>query len=481
MATTPVNKADVRRGKERLKALLDNGTLSQAGYAWLLQATNIHSPDRGVNVAMPSGSTEESVPLMKRAQFTITKPSSLPSGEKFSVFLYTLPLQATMSATRTEDLTTVVPDDPTFPWEIGTFNMVVCPDGIDPFDGPPSATVVQTAWSPEDDGSALGLSRIVSAGYTVRNVTAQMYKSGSVTTYSMAQHVNTSTIRWNDGSGHNASPVVKTCRRPTLVAGTAAQYGNARTWGAEEGVYAPITLNKQAAIYESWTDTPVFVTREYGGISSSVPFAEATGILSNYTVVTPSTDTAVLLPPNDSGAYKGRRSMKMAGLHTKCSIFSGLHEETVLEVTVSTVVEKQPSGVDPDLLATVRRPPPHDPVAMELYYEIASQMPVAMLAADNPSGTLGEEVLATLGTITPVVGTALSFLFPEFAPTITPISIGLSAGLKAAQYALKESKKGQTKPTRPPRPSAPVPPPKPKRPVRRSAPVATRSPPLVRH
>jgi hypothetical protein len=227
--------------------------------------------------------------------------------------------------------------------------------------------------------------RVVGQGFEVHNVTEELSKNGSVTTFQQEQSQDLSTwgltSYWPIGGitaarAWGAQDVVQTQNIPASES-AALLLGGSHTWDAAEGCYCVPTMQtlenppKMASL-----EQPMFVTNQTGvQLDSGFPS------LTDSTVLVPTIDYGVSeynpgpiemqfpIPWNSVGAY-----------------FTGLSPNTVLKVNYNVFLERFPSELDTDLIVLARPTAVFDSIALDAYAECMKLMPVGVPVCENGFG-----------------------------------------------------------------------------------------------
>jgi hypothetical protein len=136
------------------------------------------------------------------------------------------------------------------------------------------------------------------------------------------------------------------------------------------------------------------------------------------------------------------------------SIFTGLSNETTLQVTVKYYVERIPTVSDPDLLVLSRPSPQYDPMAVEIYSRAMSELPVAVAVGENPLGEWFNDVLDTVSEFAPALGSVFG---PMGAAAGSTLAAGARTWRNQRQGQVQTQSPSQVRvtpnrPRRPPRP-----------------------------
>jgi len=118
------------------------------------------------------------------------------------------------------------------------------------------------------------------------------------------------------------------------------------------------------------------------------------------------------------------------------AVFSGLNQQTTLQVTARYFVERLPAISDPNLLVLARNPCPYDPMVLELYSRTILELPVGVKVGENPLGEWFFDILQTLAGIAPVIGSA-------FGPIGAAVGTAVGGvGTAALQHRKAKQQKG---------------------------------------
>lgn len=262
-----------------------------------------------------------------------------------------------------------------------------------------------------------GFFRIVAAGYEVVNTTASLYKGGSVTSYrSPGNSFSASVLNIS-----NENVFTDFCSTPPSTQQAAALYPDSKTWSAERGVYGVCTLNSQDVDYV----TPI--PGHQGGLIRNADI--------NY-LTTGANPSRIVYIPRDTVGYTSGANASLP-FDVSGSIFTGLHPSSALQITVRYVVERVPTITETDLLPLARPPAAYDPVALELYTHIITQLPMYCPVDDNPDGEWWESLLDVLSSVAPIAGAAL-------APLTGGASIPIAAAVTTASSAARALSKNRS-------------------------------------
>jgi len=244
-----------------------------------------------------------------------------------------------------------------------------------------------------------GPNRIVGSGFEVVNTTAEIYKQGQLCVWRMPQSYLDPTTVQISGTGALTTPVSnisctgmflncppRNFAEAMLVPGT-------RQWKAADGVYAvcPHISADNPASLPDYTQ-PIIPTRS--DTADKVP----NGVPQNTGWNTYSNQAFILVPPFDetSAGVRTLRTQKIYPLHLCGSIFTGLTSNSTLTLSWNVFIETFPTLAQKDILVLSRPSSSLDEVALKLYGECLTSLPVGVPAADNPFGEWFAEVVESI-------------------------------------------------------------------------------------
>lgn len=281
-----------------------------------------------------------------------------------------------------------------------------------------------------------GAWRVIGMAFEVVNTTASLYKGGTIINYkSPAYRSTTISQGFDDTLTAGQRYVTDYVSLPPVTSQDAALYPTSRTWGAEEGTYIVCALNDQEVSYNrplSAKQAGCIRDLDVNALTTGIPFRRC--YLPNF-----KTSGA----QNWSSANNNALPFDISGC-----VLTGLNENSTLSVTARYVLERIPTVAEPDLLVLTRPPASYDPMAMELYSKVMSELPVAVRVADNPAGEWWNTVLDGIEAALPAVGTALAGLTGGMS---IPVSGAAMLGVKGIRNAINTSPSGIAVARAPPR------------------------------
>jgi len=242
---------------------------------------------------------------------------------------------------------------------------------------------------------ASGSWRLIACGYEVQNVTADLYKGGTVTCYKSPGAPSPCTLNFATGDGigstwaHASLVTLPPTNQPDAVL-----YPNSKTWKAEDGLYQVVSMSELS--------NP-FIT----------PLPTVAGMVtpSSYDNLVDGTGWVAYLPANGSNTMITSCTNTLP-FDVCGSMFVGLNANTSLQVTARYYFERAPTAADPDLLVLARPPPSYDNMAFLIYSLAMDQLPVGCPVGENPLGEWFADVLQAIGEYAPTIGNALGNVVP---------------------------------------------------------------------
>lgn len=430
MNDIPIGKAP-RKTRALLNSMLGSKQLTSEGLKWLIVATDPFHDEPVASEGYPDLTTSNVLVQCIQQTSSVARPPTVPGTDPWDCHIFfnpnTPPVGFTVPGTglgATDPrfyLTGITSAGLTVPTTLGSYlysgwNAAGVPVGTD-LNLYPNVQPVASLSLPSSFAS--GYWRLIATGCEVVNTTAELYKGGSVTCYkspSFAQKAVT-----YGQSFANPAELTDLASSPPGTQAQAALFPSSRTWGATDGVYMVAHLNN--------VDVPYV---------SPLPGIRAGLILSQdiNTITSGSGNRLGWLPlgaqassPATTGPMNSSLPYDVSG-----SVFTGLNPNSTLQVTVKYYLERIPAISEPNLLVLTRPPCPYDPVAVELYTRIVTQLPVAVKVSDNPDGEFWASILDALSSVAPIIGTALS---PMLGPAAPAIAAAASVASKAGSGVIR--------------------------------------------
>lgn len=281
------------------------------------------------------------------------------------------------------------------------------------------------------DEVASGNGRLIGMGVEVNNVTAEIYKQGTTTVWRTPQQQGR-VSNWNSVlptgnptpysvgsfSGRDVSWGPRNEQEAMLLSGS-------RQWKAADGAYCVVPfMSSDNPIEPAEYIEPMF--RLDGGYD--------TAFLTENT----QTVATTLLSPgvHPGGVIPKAALMKWAPVHSTGMAFTGLSSQSSLTITVNYYYEYFPNASDTSLVTLAKPSASYDPVALELYSEALSALPVGVPAYMNGFGDWFAGIVSKLA---PTIGTLLT-------PLMGPGAAALGLGAKGIADSYLAANSPQSKP-----------------------------------
>lgn len=274
--------------------------------------------------------------------------------------------------------------------------------------------------------------RVLGYGIEVHDVTADIYKQGTLTVSQINQvgcdDKATGFVRgYHEGASPvsiQASPI--TCR---LIQN---QYQNLNSmmlfpgtvqWEAKKGCYIVLPFTSSDNTLRRNEPIVPLLTAALNAVAADVTTAGVENSSTAYLGV------PIVLPTNLNDPYVPSLNA-WAPMHSKQIALTGLNANSTFTINSILYLEQFPMTTDPGLLTLARPSAPLDDMALEIISRATQELPIAVPVNENPMGEWFEDVVSTaLEVIAPVAAVA----FPEFAPLI-------GAGAKIVGNAIRPKK-----------------------------------------
>lgn len=237
-----------------------------------------------------------------------------------------------------------------------------------------------------------GNSRCVGMAMEICNTTSDLNRQGLATVYRIPVPQNDdgstvdikSFITADTTSFTGAASIIYMPQPPVNIA-AAQLFAGTKAWAAEKGSYNVATLNTP--------DVPAL------GVSFTQPVMYATA----------ASDATVFMQTisrNNSNAVANVGLAQVPGVYwtefdMSGTFFTGLSNSTTLTVNYIVYIERFPTQDDLDLIVSAKASPQYDIRALELYSEVAQNVPVAVCFDENDSGGWWDGIV---GAVKSVVG-----------------------------------------------------------------------------
>jgi len=283
------------------------------------------------------------------------------------------------------------------------------------------------------DQYRVGKRRVIGIGFEVYNVSAELYRGGSVVCYRqpVESFEDANTMLCNVGvtntvSGFTAGKAV--CfNTPPISSGNALLLPYSRQWDAKEGAYVVGAFNSnELAPHNSNPVIPIILDpygSQNGTRTSSITW---TSYPQQFTTSSTGTAPQYCAAPIDfvdidqSGAY-----------------FTGLAPQSSLLINYNIYLERFPSNEDLDLVVLAKPAPERDDVALKFYSHASDQLPVGVPVKENGLGDWFKDV----------IGTASDYIAPVLSAVPHPGAQGIGMLIKGTNALVNKDRVPQMPPS----------------------------------
>jgi len=413
--------ASVRRSQQALEKYRKVG-LTREGENWLIQAVDPYHDLPIDPTGHPDGIVARSVIQFVKKQVTITKDSALPAGN-WDLSMYLDPALNPHNygwGTFYDGGKSLSAASGSLS-NLGGINMLQVGSGTDA-DWTLSTPGLPRKFSslPIPNSYFDGAFRVLSVGFEVTDTTADLYKQGAVTTWRLPTSVGARQTSLNYISGntvYGGSLDTEIYPLPPKNPAEATTLTTSDTWEAREGCYIVGALDDVDNPVERLSERLFIMTNDYfGSITGVIPDAGGNWFGGALQAV-------------GTRAIAGCPSVARHRFSPCGAYFSGLHESASLVLTFHVFIERFPNLSQSDLVVMARPAPRRDPIALEIYSQIMSEMPVGVMVKENG---LGDWFAEAVSAIAPVISGGLSML-PHPAAKAASVVAGM-AGKAADHY-----------------------------------------------
>jgi len=432
-------RSRVTRGEQIMQRLVDNNTITSSGRDFLIAALDpMHDNQLKDLAGWPDVESASSV--VRCIKQTQTYSSNNPSAGvwDFSLNLFPFLQNIPAAAGRCSNnlIGATMPPAQVRPYG-GLAGYQLSPgQELDLINNPPAFQLCL------NDAYSAGASRIVGIGIEVINTTSALYKQGQIVCWRqpngsiMDRHHFT--LIQDEGNVPLTGCVLQGFPRSVPEA---SLISGSRQWEAADGAYIVVPFAgptnppqlvgyTQPLMSIQWADETDVADRTF-----SVPLATT---MDNDQINYGYLMTPIML---DGTAAKGpvldnfvQQATKLYPIQQVGCFFTGLSPETSLSITLNVFVETFPTVSEPEILVLATPSAEYDPVALQIFSNALTQLPVAVPAGFNPFGEWFTDIVSTLSDWLTVPATA-----------INPV---LGAGIGAAGQMAKSwrTKQGYDKP-----------------------------------
>lgn len=386
-----------RRTKRLLDSLIASRQLTKQGLDWLIRATDpFHDFDLKVE-GYPDVLSSRCI----TQEVNLTQNVSVPDGKDLHVFMMPHTPLASASGLQPIIIDNVGVTSPTGSVGgggiVSGLNAIIADTGAGWFAN--ASTQLSTVGIPSTFAS--GQNRLICCGWEVVNITPAVFQGGSIVAYKTPSTRQVS-FASKPAAGTTNFPVypVEFGSLPPLTQQQAALYPNSVTWQASDGLYQVAAMNS--------SDQP-YVNPVPGIVGYMNP--------PNAAQLSGNTPRIALLPDqwqNTTSPAAVAVSSHLMNWDVSGSVISNnTGNIQTYQLTVKYIIERIPTISDQTLLVLAHDAAPYDALALEIYSQAMSRLPVACKVADNPLGEWFESVMDACATALPIIGKAVS---PFFGP-----------------------------------------------------------------
>lgn len=440
--------------------------LTASGNSALLQSLDGYHDAPYDVVGLPTGNNERIVVHDIQRSLTITKPSALAAGASWDCHIVTnnvfggtdgfvgfgafpsgsLPINGI--AYRVGNAMSIYPGNGV---EYAPCPIVISrvPSGTDTF-GTNNVSTDQLGVVDIPKSFLTGQCRVIGMSFEVVNATAPLYTSGQAGVYRLPSNMTSRTMEVSDGlpSGTKAfdatgaavgalatnvacvTPMtanMMTC--PPADLNLASKSHNWTTWHAKEGCYVNAVLEALPELdvpvgqFNAWalsTPSAADLSVDTFHCMRSGYVLDSAGSVGGQRYVMSSSETTSnsVTAASAVSAYQFN-PMFPKTVVTKFSrsgcYFTGLNENSVLQLKVRFIVERVPSVLEESVYSLARLAPSYDPHFWEMYSRIVQRLPPGCMQTENPLGEWFNTLTDAVKRWAPVVGSTVGNFIPGAA------------------------------------------------------------------
>jgi len=389
----------VTRGEMLLNKLVKSGSLTDAGKDFLIAAVDpMHDKVLKHLEGFPD---VECAPSVVRC---IKQTATISSGGKdlyIVLWPWLQPQDFSQTTSETGRVNNLLANKDAVTLVFGGLQIFSVPAGTD-FDLT-TATLVKTIKL--DETFSGGASRLLGMGFEVRDVTAELYKQGTITCWRQPESTLALPETWNvamacvPSATVNAGFSVHKIRRPPSSTSEAMLLTGSRQWSSDMGCYmvSPMAGDRN----------PVQLVNYVTPIIESATADES--------IVSPNT-SQVLFQNFQLGASAGAQfpcatPNKIYPFHQIGCALTGTSTEgngSSYTIQLNVYVESFPTGDDKDIVVMATPSAGYDSTALALYSEILSELPVAVPVDENGLGDWFADVISSVADYFTPIATAFN-------------------------------------------------------------------------
>jgi hypothetical protein len=245
--------------------------------------------------------------------------------------------------------------------------------------------------------------RIIAKGFEVHNVTAELYKGGTVTVFeSPLDSYDTAQTYTVTNAAASVTTPASCLINPAWPdsANTAFSLVNSKQWEAKDGCYVIGRINATEIPIENGLNftNPCYATGNGGSTLTS------------------------LVPTADIDGGNGINPCLWENFNFTGAFFTGLSYQSALTVNYLVIIENHPSSQG-DLVYSLAKPPPcRDDIALSMYSCILREMPVGVPVNENGLGDWFADAVSTVA----------DYVSPVLSAIPHPGTMAAGAALRAA-------------------------------------------------
>lgn len=373
----------VSRAERALEKFAKRTGMSEEGKQWLIAAIDpFHDKPLAVK-GYPDGTPGKSFTQCHKLAMDIAKPANLSAGGTWDCLISTsnflsCPVdEAVMGEMRSaSNEWQLNANSATGRVPVGGLTVVKGVSGVDLSYRATNVSTSEASVLRVPNSVFEGKMRVLSQGFEVSNTTNELYKNGSVTVFELGEEIPED--KWTLQYVNNTAPtpptaiqgsysVLNTARNPISLA-TATQISGTQTWEAKDGAYVVCRPSSQLnPARRPQNLSPIVVMGDSGRPYPNSP------------------DLTAIMETSGGGPYGISTSFAIP-FHRKGIYFTNLSEQTTLHVAYNVWTERFPGISQQELLSLATESCDYDPVALEAYATIMSNMPVGVTFKENGFG-----------------------------------------------------------------------------------------------
>jgi hypothetical protein len=418
----------VARGEKFLQSLVDRTALTETGKGWLIASVDpFHDLQIKTLEGWPDIESAASVVRCVKQSLSISKSTELAAGA-WDMHVNVWPW---FESIRMHAWNRLDPDmgggriiyQPQLDFNLGGLTVHETVAGADMDVTNPDELVGSLTLDP---AITRGAGRIVGCGFEVINTTSELYKGGSCFAYRSPQSKSppSTWVSLTSGGVPDLPFTAKMIRRPPLNTAEANLLAGTRQWNAAEGCYVVQTFIGQdnPSLIVDYTQPLVY----WGDLEDRC----GAGILNTDESYSPILGPFVQVTANDPSLSLLNNATKIYPINTGGCIFAGLTEQSTFTVNMNIYYESFPTPAEADIVMIATPSCPFDPVALEIYSRMLSDLPVGCPASDNPDGEWFNTIVSLVRDIAPVAAPFLAAVNPALGALAG--GIGTAAGMYLA-------------------------------------------------